>query len=52
MPFVDQDRLISAAVTQASHLMGDTVGKYEGEDQFDAWPLVNPPFQEALHEVS
>ena len=50
-PFVDQDRLISAAVMQASHLMGDTVDKYEGEDQFDAWPLVNPPFQEALHEV-
>lgn len=52
MPFVDTDRLISAAVTQASHLMGDTVKTYKGENQFDAWPLVNPPFQEALHEVS
>lgn len=52
MPFVNEDRLISAAVTQASQLMGETVGKYEGEDQFDVWPLVNPPFQEALHEVS
>ena len=52
MPFVDEDMLVSAAVTQASHLMGDTVEKFEGEDRFDAWPLVNPPFQEALHEVS
>ena len=52
MPSVDEDRLISAAVTQASHLMGDTVLQYEAEDQFDAWPLINPPFQEALHEVS
>ena len=52
MPCVNEERLISAAVTQASQLMGDTVGKYEGEDQFDVWPLVSPPFQEALHEVS
>ena len=51
-PLVNTDRLISAAVTQASQLMGNSIGKYQEEDQFDAWPLVNPPFQEALHEVS
>lgn len=52
MPFIDTDRLISAAAAQASQLMVDSVQTHEGEDQFDAWPLVDPPFQEALHEVS
>lgn len=52
MPFVSTDRLVSAAVAQASQIMADTTAQHEGESQFDAWPLVNPPFQEALHEVS
>lgn len=52
MPFVSTDRLISAAVVQASQIMADTTAQHEGESQFDAWPLVNPLFQEALHEVS
>ena len=50
-PFLDTDRLISAAAAQASQLMSDSVQTHEGDNQFDAWPLVNPPFQEALHEV-
>ncbi|KAL3143320.1 hypothetical protein ABBQ38_002159 [Trebouxia sp. C0009 RCD-2024] len=50
MPFVSTDRLISAAVVQASQIMADTTAQHEGESQFDAWPLVNPLFQEALHE--
>lgn len=52
MPLVNTDKLVSAAVAQASHLMADTIAVHEGENQFDTWQLVNPPFQEALHEVS
>lgn len=50
VPVVDESRLISAAAAQASQILADTVEKTHGEDQFDVWPLVAPPFQEALHE--
>ena len=52
MPLIDTDRLIAAAAAQASQLMVDSVQKHEGEDDFDAWPLIDPPFEEALHEAS
>ena len=48
---LDEARLISAAASQASHSLADTVEKTAGEDQFDAWPLVDPPLQDALYEV-
>lgn len=51
VPVLDESRLISAAAAQASQILADTVEKTQGEDQFDVWPLVAPPFQEALHEV-
>lgn len=47
---LDEARLISAAASQASHSLADTVEKTAGEDQFDAWPLVDPPLQDALYE--
>ena len=50
-PLLNADRLVSAASAQASNFFGDTLEKTAGEDQFDVWPLVEPPFQEALHEV-
>ncbi len=49
--FLDEPRLISAAASQASQSLADAIKKKAGEDQFDAWPLVDPPFQDALHEV-
>lgn len=51
VPVLDESRLISAAAAQASQILADRVEKTQGEDQFDVWPLVAPPFQEALHEV-
>ena len=48
---LDEPRLISAAASQASQSLADSIKETAGEDQFDAWPLVDPPFQDALHEV-
>ncbi len=48
---LDEPRLISAAASQASQSLADSIEETAGEDQFDAWPLVDPPFQDALHEV-
>ena len=48
---LNEPRLISAAASQASQSLADSIEETAGEDQFDAWPLVDPPFQDALHEV-
>ncbi len=48
---LDEPRLISAAASQASQSLADSIEETAEEDQFDAWPLVDPPFQHALHEV-
>ena len=48
---LDEPRLISAAASQASQSLADSIEETAGEDQFDAWPLVDPPFQDAIHEV-
>ncbi len=48
---LDEPRLISAAASQASQSLADSIEETAGEDQFDAWPLVDPPLQDALHEV-
>ena len=50
-PILDADRLMVAAAAQAEHVFADIVQKAEGEDAIDAWPLVDPPFQEATHEL-
>lgn len=48
---LNEPRLIAAAASQASQSLADSIEETAGEDQFDAWPLVDPPLQDALHEV-
>ena len=51
---IDKQKLIDAAATQASQHLSALPGASDTSVQtqdLDTWPLVDPPFQPALHEV-
>lgn len=53
-PAIDKQKLVDAAATQASQHLSALPGASDTSVQthdLDTWPLVNPPFQPALHEV-
>ena len=52
-PVIDEQKLIDAAATQASHHLSALPASDVPvrTHELDTWPLVNPTFQPALHEV-
>lgn len=50
-PSITNDKLIDAAANQASHYLSALPELPVQTHDLDAWPLVDPPFQPALHEV-
>ena len=53
-PLIDEQKLIDAAAGQASQFLtaqARSAGVRTNPTDLDTWPLVNPPFEMAMHEV-